>query len=90
MAVAFFCFCFSFCDRVRNLAICCNLKTISSVVQVFDPLSERWTDLPPMKARRTGVAVASGPEGRLYAIGELSHTKYGVVCWGRGCRNGRP
>ena len=37
--------------------------------QVFDPYSDRWTDLAPMRARRTGVALAQGPCGRLYAVG---------------------
>lgn len=55
------------CIPVRQL----SMTFVSRLrgAKVFDPYSGRWTDLAPMRARRTGVAVTSGPCGRLYAVG---------------------
>ncbi|CAN0111427.1 unnamed protein product, partial [Hapterophycus canaliculatus] len=49
-----------------------------SLFQVLDPCAERWTTLAPMKRRRTGVAVAAGPDGRLFAVGGSSDGTHGL------------
>lgn len=54
-------------DAMHLWWCCCSSSLVFA--QVLDPFAERWTALVPMKRRRTGVAVAAGPHGRLYAVG---------------------
>jgi len=43
------------------------------LVQVYDPVQDKWSKGPALKTRRQGLAVVATPDGRIYAIGGTSH-----------------
>jgi len=42
------------------------------LVQVYDPVKDKWSKGPSLKTRRQGLAVVSTPDGQIYAIGGMS------------------
>jgi N-acetylneuraminic acid mutarotase len=40
-----------------------------SVVEIYDPMTDRWSEGPPLRYRRRSHQVVVTPDGRIYAIG---------------------
>ena len=38
-------------------------------VEVYDPIADTWARVGCLPTRRSGLAAATGPDGRIYAIG---------------------
>jgi N-acetylneuraminic acid mutarotase len=51
-----------------------DFEQVLASVEVYDPLSNTWSEVAPMVAPRTGLAAAVGTDGTIYAVGGNNRT----------------
>jgi N-acetylneuraminic acid mutarotase len=50
-----------------------GLAEVFNAVEAYDPRTNTWSTVAPMPTARAGLAAATGPDGRIYAIGGCAY-----------------